>query len=83
MDVFEPELWAIGLGLDMAIKKREALQERGVKTVAVFSDSPAAIRQAAQLEPGSAQRLARRINTRSWNLLAHCIATEIHWVPGH
>jgi len=33
--------------------------------------------------PGPGQRLARRINRRAQALLAHGIATEIHWVPGH
>ena len=46
-------------------------------------DSQAAIRRAAHLEPGPGQRLARRINRREQALLAHGIATEIHWVPGH
>ena len=44
MEVFDAELWAIRLALDMAIKKREALQMHGVRTVAVFSDSQATIR---------------------------------------
>jgi len=35
------------------------------------------------LEPGPELQLARRINRRAQNLLAHGIATEIHWVPGH
>jgi len=83
MEVFDAELWAIGLALDMAIQKRETLQIHGVKTVAVFSDSRATIRRMAHLEPGPGQRLARRINRSAWNLLAHGIATEIHWVPGH
>jgi len=83
MDVIDANLWAIGLVLDMAIDKREKLQEHGVKKVAVFSDSQAAIRRTAHLDPGPGQRLARRINGRWRNLLAHGIATEIHWVPGH
>jgi ribonuclease HI len=83
MEVFDAELWAIGLALDVAIEKRETLQKHGVKTVAVFSDSQAAIRRTAHLEPGPGQRLARRINRRARSLLAHGIATEIHWVPGH
>jgi len=44
MEVFDAELWAIGLALDMAIEKRETLPMHGVKTVAVFSNSQAAIR---------------------------------------
>jgi hypothetical protein len=38
MELFEAELWAMGLALDVAIKMRETLQMLGVKTVAVFSD---------------------------------------------
>jgi ribonuclease HI len=83
MEVFDAELWAIGLALDETIKKRETLQRHGVKTMAVFSDSQAAIRRTAHLEPGPGQRVARRINRRAQALLAHGIATEIHWVPGH
>jgi len=83
MEVFETELWAIGLALDVAIEKRATLPVDGVKTVAVFSDSQAAIGRAAHLELGAGQRLATRINRRARSLLAHGIATEIHWVPGH
>jgi len=67
----------------VTIEKRETLQRHGVKTVAVFSDSQAAIRRTAHLEPGPGQRLARRINRRARAILAHSIKTEIHWVPGH
>jgi len=83
MEAFDAELRAIGLALDVAIEKREKLQEHGVKKVVVFSDSQAAIRRTAHLEPGPEQRLARRINRRARNLLAHCITTEIDSVPGH
>ena len=37
----------------------------------------------AHLEPGPGQRLSRRINRRARSLLAHGIASEIYWVPGH
>ena len=37
----------------------------------------------AHLEPGLGQRSARHINRRAQALLAHGIATEIYWVPGH
>jgi len=83
MEVFDAKLWEIGLALDVAIDKRETLQMPGVEIVAVFSDSPAASRRGPPLEPGPAQRLARRINRRVGSLHAHVIATEIHWVPGH
>jgi len=86
-----PDLWkssmpnygVIGLALDVAIEQRESLQVHGVKTVAVFRDSQAAIRREAHLEPGPGQRLVRQINRRARSLLAHGIATEIHWVPAH
>jgi len=83
MEIFDAELWAIGLALDVTFEKRETLQIHGVKTVAVFSDSQAAIQRTAHLEPGPGQRLARQIKRRAWNLLAHGIASKIHRVPGH
>jgi ribonuclease HI len=83
MEVFDAELWAIGLALGETVKRREILHEHVVKTVAVFSDSQAAIRRTAHLEPGPVQRLGRRINRSARALLAHGIATDIHWVPGH
>jgi hypothetical protein len=48
--VFDAELWAIGLALDVTIEKRETWQRHVVNTVAVFSDSQAAIRRTAHLE---------------------------------
>jgi len=83
MEVFDAELWAIRLALGVAFEQRNELLMHGVRTVAVFIDSQAAIRQAAYLEPGPGQRLARRINSRAQSLLSHVIAAEIHWVPGH
>ena len=55
IEVFDADLWAIGLALELAIEKRGILQKHGVNTVAVFSDSQAAIRRAAHLEPGPGQ----------------------------
>ena len=83
MEVFDAQLWAIGLTLGEAVNRRERLQEHGVKTVAVFSDSPATIQRTARLEPGPGQRLPRRINRRAKVLLAHGSRTEIHWILGH
>jgi len=83
MEVFDDELWAIGLAVEVMIEKTKTLQRHGVKTVAVFSDSQAAIRRMAHLEPGLGQRLARRINRRGQALLAHGIKSENPWVPGH
>jgi len=83
MQIFDAELWAIGLALDVTIEKRETLQIHGVKRMAVFSDSQAAIQRTAHLQLGPGQPLARRIKRRAWTLLTHGIATEIHRVPGH
>jgi hypothetical protein len=83
MEVLDVELWAIRLPLDLAMEKRDILQQHGVKLVAVFSDSQAAIPRTADLEPGLGQRLARRINSSARNLLGNGIATEIHLVAGH
>jgi hypothetical protein len=44
MEVYDAELWAVGLALDLAIEKQETSQMHGVQTVAVFRDSQAAIR---------------------------------------
>jgi len=83
MEVFNAELWAIGLALGETIEMRETLQRHGVKTVALFSDAQTAVRRAAHQGPGPGQRLARRINRRARALFAQGIAPEIHWVPGH
>jgi len=44
MEVFDAELCAIEHALEGTIARTEILQEHGVQTVAVFSDSLAAIR---------------------------------------
>jgi hypothetical protein len=49
--------------------------------VPVISDSEATIPEAAHLERGPEQPLARRINSWAQDLLAHGIAIEIPWVP--
>jgi len=78
MEVFDAELWAFGLALGETIEKRETLQKRGVKTVAIYSDSQAAIRRAPHLESGLGHGLVRQIDQRARALLAHCIATKIN-----
>jgi len=83
MGVFDTELRAIGFALDETIENRDTLQRHAEKMVAICSDSKSAIRRAAHLAPGPGQRIARQINQRAWALLAHGIATQIHWVPGH
>jgi hypothetical protein len=83
MDIIDAELWAIGIALEEMIEKSEILQRHRVPIVAVISDSHAGIRRAAHLEPGSRERVARRIIRKAQALLAHGINTEIHWLPGH
>jgi ribonuclease HI len=83
MEVFDVELWAIGIALGETVKRRERLQEHGVKMVAVCSDSQAVIRRTAHLEPGPGKQLARCINRRAQTLLAHGISSKIQWVQGH
>jgi len=43
MEVFDAEVSAIRPALDVAIEKRETLQNHGVEMVAVFSESQASI----------------------------------------
>jgi ribonuclease HI len=52
-------------------------------TVAVFSDSQAAIRRMTHLDPGPGQHLARAINQHARALHAYGIEDTIHWVLGH
>jgi len=78
MEIIDAELWAIGLALEETIEKREILQRNGVKMMTVLSNSQAAIRRAAHLEPRPGQPLARRINRKTQALLAHGSKTEIH-----
>jgi len=59
MEVYDAELWAIGLALWESVLKWDTLQTDGVTNIAVFSDSKAAIRPTEHLEPGSGQHLAR------------------------
>jgi hypothetical protein len=83
IDALDSELWVVGHALDEPIRERETLQRHGVKTVAILRVWQTAIRQGAHLEPGSERRLAMWINQRAQALLAHGMATEIHWVLGH
>jgi ribonuclease HI len=85
MEVYDAELWAIGLALALreSLKKRDILQANGVSKVAVISDSQATIRRTEHLEPGLGQPLARPINRKARDLRDVEIETEIHWVPGH
>jgi ribonuclease HI len=83
MEVFDAEQWAIGVALRKSVAKAEGLRACGVATVAVFSDSQAAIRRTAHLDAGPGQKLARAINEHAWALHAQGIDVVNHWVPGH
>ena len=61
MDVFDTELWAIGLRLYSTSENRKTLQGLELKTVAVYNESQPAIQRMAHPEPGPALRLAKRI----------------------
>ena len=79
----DTELWPIGLALDVAIEQRDKLQTHGVKTVAVLRASEAAIRRTAHHGSDPGQPRSGLIDGIVRNLLAHGMATIIHWVPGH
>jgi len=82
MEVYDAELWAIGLVLRESVRKRDTLQTHVVKKVAVFSDLQAGIRPTKHLEQRPGRPLARWMD---WSVRTLCkagIETEIHWVPG-
>jgi hypothetical protein len=83
MEVFDAKLWAIGVALRKSVARAEVLPAHGVKTVAVFSHSQAAIRRTTHLDPGPGQHLATAINEHARALRAHGIETAIQCVPGH
>jgi len=82
MEVIDAELWANGLLLGETVKRRHRLQQHGVRSVAVCSDSQAAIRRVQHLEPVPGQLLGRWTNRKARNHLSLSIETEIHWVLG-
>ena len=81
--MFDAELWAIGIALRKSVARAEELQAHRVTTLAIFSDSQAAIRWMAHLDSGPGQQLARAINEHARVLRGHGIGVVIHWVPGH
>jgi ribonuclease HI len=83
MEVYDAELWAIGLALQESVKKRDTLQTPGVTQVAVCCDWQAAIPRTEQLEPVPGQHLGRWINQRARTLREAGRETEIYCVPGH
>jgi ribonuclease HI len=83
MEVYDAELWAIGLALRESVKRKDPLQPNGVMKVAVFSDSQAAIGQTQHLEPGPGEHVGRWISQCATNLCEAGIVTEIHWDPRH
>jgi len=69
MEVYDAELWAIGLALRESVKARDRLQTHGVTKIAVISVWLAAIQRMEHLEPGPGQHLARWISQCARNLL--------------
>jgi len=55
LEVFNAELRASGLALDVMIENKERLQRHGAKTVAIVRHSQTTTRRAAHLEPGPGQ----------------------------
>jgi len=85
-EVFDTELWAIGIALRKSVARAETLTTHGVTRVAIFSDSQAAIRQMTHLDPGPGpgQPLARVVNDSARVFCdSYGIKVEIHWVLGH
>jgi len=78
IEVYDAELWAIGLALWESVRKGDTLQTHGVTKVAVGSDSQVAIRRTEHLEPGPGQPPARWINQITRTLREAGIETEIH-----
>ena len=83
MEVYNVELWVIGVALRESVKKRVALHANGAMKMAIFSDSQAAIRWTEHLVLGSGQPLARWISCNARTFRKVGIETETHWVPGH
>jgi len=67
----------------MSVARAEALRAHIVTTVAVLSDSQAAIRRTTHLDPRPGQHLVRAINEHARALRTYSIESAIHWVPGH
>jgi hypothetical protein len=82
MEVYDAELWAIGLALRESVRKSDTLQTHPVTKVPIVSDSQAAIQHTEHLEPGQGQPLARWINRSARTLREAGIETKIHLVPG-
>ena len=83
VEVYDAELWAIGLALRESVRKRDNMQTHGVTRMAVSSDSHTAIQQTEHLRLGPRQPLARWVNQRTRTLHEADIETAFHWVPGH
>jgi len=82
MEIYDAELWAIGLALRESVRKSGKLQTHGVTKLAGLSDSHTTIGRTEHLEPGAGKPLARWINRSARTCRAAGIETVIHWVPG-
>jgi ribonuclease HI len=83
MKVFDAELRAIGVAHRKFVARAEVLRAHRAMTVALISDSQAAIRWMAHLDERPGHQLARAINEHARALHTHGIDAAIHWLPGH
>jgi hypothetical protein len=83
MQLIDAELWVIRLEPWATVTTRERLPEHEVKTVAVFSESQAAIRCTPYVQPGPGPWLPGRIKWTTPAILTYSIATKYHRILGY
>lgn len=76
--VYDVELWAMRLALQVLVGTRIVLQTTGVMGVAIVSESQAVIQRMEHQDPGHMQPLARMINQCARTLRNASIEIEIH-----
>jgi ribonuclease HI len=82
-EVFDAELYALWVGLKAAKVRADEQVDGQPRTVAIFTDSQAALRRIRNDDPGPGQWLARRILHAERQLRQAGLTTEFHWIPGH
>jgi len=83
MEDLDVDVRAPILELLKSVSRVEALRAHGIMSVAMCSDSQAAIRWTAHLDPWPGQHRARVNSEHARALHTHSIEATIHWVPGH
>jgi len=79
--VFNAELWAIRIALQISTTRAYALRTHRVTIVEVLSTSQAAMRHTAHLDPRPGRQLARALNEHARALCAQSNKATIDWVP--